>query len=306
MMAGCTFVLFGTIWANIFIAMLLSLIVAALIYMVGNIVRKQEYIEFSKGELYNFFITGALVLSFSAIILFATELSCPQAGQGDLFTQALVKISTILYGSVYTTLKNLFQIMLEISTLSNMVVEYGGIKFNPFGGLRYFYTSLNVVSFIMESVFASLYIQMVALMVFKEIALTIMFPIGIFLRALPMTRDAGTFMMVLAFSLYTVYPYIYVVTLEAYDKIQESATYDNLTRSFYSNTGAVYGAYKAFQTVENGLFWGLTFANYSSIRNMFLELGGQLVIALVIPAIAILLTTAMVSSMMKFIKEVTA
>jgi len=302
---SCSLVILETIWANVFLAMLLSLLIAALIYMVGNLIRKQEYIEFSKSEMYNFLVTGALVISFLGIVAIVNEISCPNSS-ASLFDQAVSGMSTILYDSVYRTLRNLFQMMLTVSTLSNMVVEFSGVKFNPFGGLRYLYTSLNVVSFIMESVFASLYIQLIALVVFKEIALSIIFPVGIFLRAFSLTRDAGSFLMALSLSLYTVYPYIYVVSLDAYKTVQQDITYDKLTSGFYHSGGFAYSAYNVFSKIENTAFWGLTFFNYYGMRAMFLDLGGQLVLSLVIPAIAILLSTALVSSLMKFIKEVTA
>lgn len=301
---SCTASIFGSVWANIFIALTISLLVAALAYMFGNLLKREDYIEFGKTELYNFVITFVLVLSFSSIALFAMELSCsPTAGGTDMFEQALSSISTILYGSVYSVLRSLFQIMLEISALSNLSLTFSGVKLSPLAGLRNMYTSLNVVSFILESVFASLYIQNILLMVLKETAFTFMFPVGIFLRALPITRDAGTFLMALSFSLFTIYPYIYVVSLDAYSQVQSQMHYDSIVRTIHHTPGFTYTTAKA---VDDTIFYVLTAFNYKSVRDMFITLGGHLFLALVIPAIAIILSVAMTSSIVKFLKEVGA
>ncbi|MGC8923885.1 MAG: hypothetical protein ACP5H8_00845 [Candidatus Micrarchaeia archaeon] len=46
-------------------------------------------------------------------------------------------------------------------------------------------------------------------------------------------------------------------------------------------------------------------ALYSSIKEMFYDIGAHLFIAVIIPSLAIILTVAMTQSIYKFIKEVT-
>ncbi|MCX8200182.1 MAG: hypothetical protein N3G76_01810 [Candidatus Micrarchaeota archaeon] len=302
---SCAVVFIGSIWANILIALTLSILISAFAYMIGNLFKHENYIEFGKTELYNFIITSALVLSFTTLAMLAMEISCSQENgtSANLFQQALEKMNTILYGSVYATLKSLFQIMLEISVFSNMSLSFSGVKMMPLTGLKNFYTSLSVISFILESVFASLYLQAILLMVLKETAFTFIFPVGIFLRALPITRDAGTFLMVVSFSLFTIYPYIYVVSLNAYSLAHQEMQYDKIMSSLHHTPGFLYKSTKA---IEDGTFYALTAFNYPSMRDMFIELGGHLFLALVVPAIAIVMTTAMTSSIIKFLKEVGA
>ncbi len=304
MVLSCTTpVIGGLIWQNVFLAMLIMLLIVSLSYMLGNLLRREEYIEFSKRELYNVFVTGALVASFTTIVAIANELSCSTANGASLFERAVEGMNTVVYSEVYPILRNLFMMMLEISALSNMTVVTFSIKFNPLGGLKYFYTSLNVVSFILESVFASLYIQSLLLIVLKETAFSITMPVGIFLRAFPMTRDAGTFLMALALSLYTIYPYIYVVSLDTYKAVITQITYDDIASGIHT-TPSIWT--KFFSGVENKIFYVLTAFNYDGIRDMFLSLGGHLFLAIAIPALAIILSVAMANSILKFIKEVSA
>ncbi|MEM3364364.1 MAG: hypothetical protein QXS93_02530 [Candidatus Micrarchaeia archaeon] len=302
---SCALVFIDGIWANIFIALTISILISALAYMLGNLLKREDYVEFGKTELYNFVVTFAIVFSFTTIVVFATELSCSQAnGQNvDLFQQVLEKMNNILYGSVYATLRNLFQIMLEISVFSNMSLSFSGVKIMPLAGLKNIYTSLNVISFIMESVFASLYLQSILLMILRETAFTFIFPVGIFLRALPITRDAGTFLMAVSFSFFTMYPYIYVISLDAYSHVQQQIQYEQVISSIHHTPDK---AYSFFKSVEDNTFYALTAFNYKSLRDMFLVLGGHLFLALVVPAIAIVMSTAMASSIIKFLKEVGA
>ncbi|MGC9057614.1 MAG: hypothetical protein ACP5H8_00850 [Candidatus Micrarchaeia archaeon] len=300
---GCGIEIVSAVWLNVFLALLIVFMLATLLYMLGNFLKKEEYIAMAKTEYYNFIVTFALVFSFTAIVGIANELSCPN-DQPDLFTQAIEKINNIMYSEIYPMLRTLFQIMFEASGLSNTTILYdkGDIKFTPMAGLKYFHTSLNVVSFILESVFASLYIQSFLLAILKETAFSILVPVGIFLRAFPITRDAGTILMSLSFSLYTIYPYLYVFSLDVYaSEIRPYFTYSELSRSIYS-----YGLIGDFATkVESVLFYALTFATYSSIKEMFYDIGAHLFIAVIIPSLAIILTVAMTQSIYKFIKEVT-
>jgi hypothetical protein len=140
------------------------------------------------------------------------------------------------------------------------------------------------------------------LAILKETAFSIVMPVGIFLRAFPITRDAGTMLMALSFSLYTLYPYIYVFSLDVYaNEIQPYITYSALSQSIY-NLGLV-GSFAS--KVESVLFYSLTFATYTSIKEMFYDIGAHLFIAVIIPSLTIILTVAMTHSIYKFIKEVT-
>lgn len=298
---ACSLIIIGAIWQNISIALALVLLLAALIYMIGNFARKEEYIEHSKSELYNFAVTLALVLSFAGIAALANDLSCADSGN-TLFDLAMDRMNSILNSDIYPVLRSLFMIMLEVSAFSNMAVSFSGVKFTPLGGLKYFYTSLNVVSFVMESVFASIYIQMLLLAIFKETAFSVIMPVGIFLRAFHMTRDAGTFLIALSFSLYTLYPYLYTVSLEALDDIRDKLTLDEIVR----DASHTYSFFDSFRAVEDYTFHGLTYAQYPTLKSMMFDFGRHLFSAVALPALTIILSVALTNSLMRFIKEVSA
>ncbi|MCX8205783.1 MAG: hypothetical protein N3H30_00980, partial [Candidatus Micrarchaeota archaeon] len=304
----------GGIGPAIAAALALMIVVAALLYMLGNLFRREEYVEMSKRELYNVAVTITLAFMFTGIVAFANEASCSASSDGKpIFDTAIAGMNKVMYGELYPMLRSLFQIMLEISALSNFSMQLIGAKFQPLAGFRYLYTSLNVVSFIMESMFASLYLQSMLLVLLKSTAMTIVFPIGIFLRTFPLLRDAGTFLMVVAFSFYTVFPYIYVASLGIVDNVKDKMTYEKITEEFghsYDScsgleTAACY-LFLASKKFEDASFWALTAANYTSIRNMFVSIGNHIFLGVVMPALAVILSVAMSQSIIRFIKEVTS
>lgn len=311
---GCSFTVLGGIGPAIMASLALMIVVAGLLYMLGNMFRKEEYVEMSKRELYNVAVTIALAVMFTGIVALANELSCADAGGKPIFDRAIDGMNKVIYGDVYPVLRSLFEMMIEISALSNVSIKIIAFKFQPFAGFRYLYTSLNIISFIMESTFASLYLQSMLLALLKATAMTIVFPMGIFLRTFPMLRDAGTFLMALAFSLYTVFPYIYIVSLDVYDDVRDQMRYDEITRDFlhsYDSCSGFFGTLACYimegsRKFENASIWVLTAANYVGLRDMFLSIGGHLFVGLVVPAISLILTIAMAQSVIRFIKEVTS
>ncbi len=301
---SCAYMFINSIFGNIFLATLIVFLFSTLVYMIGKLFNRPEYVEYAKTEYYNFFVTLALVFSFASIAGIAMQLSCSPNG-ADLFDQATSRLSNIIYGEIYPTLKNLFQIMLESSFISNFTINFskGEISFVPGAGFKYFYASINVVSYILEVMFASIYIQSFLMVILKHTAFTILFPIGIFLRAFPMTRDAGTYIMALIFALYVAFPYFYVVSLDAYDQMTNLHTYESFSEEMYHSPTLISSYSRA---VENAIFFMISAASYASIREMFFNIGAYLFIAVSVPALSIILSISLATSLIKFLKEVSA
>ncbi len=292
------------------LGILLSLVVSTIIYMVGKAI-KRDYVELAKIELFNASVNVIIIASIALIVAAANVITCSVQG-GSLFDLAIDHIYNVIYNIIYPMLETLMYIMSTSSFLQNLTLDMKAVKLNPLAGLSAFTSSINVVSFILETAFASLYIQSFLLLLFKEVAMVVLLPLAIALRAFPYMRDAGNFLIGLVFSLYIVYPFFYVYMYDVFlNDIHNQLDYDNIDKivrnnimrspSMFSKIVSFFDAY----SIDNLAIWGMSLANYSSLRDLVFGMGAVLFVSVAVPALNIILTVSIGVSISRFLKEVT-
>jgi len=85
------------------------------------------------------------------------------------------------------------------STYASVIERMSGLLFTPFVG--------------------SLYAQLIFLQLSQAFAFTLLLPIGVVLRAIPLARKGGSFLIALSFGLYVVLPLMYVVNYDISKKV---------------------------------------------------------------------------------------
>jgi hypothetical protein len=271
-------------------------------YMLGSIFKEEKYKLFAKKEAYNLFLSLLLLILFFPIVTVVESVTCTSHNV-SMYDFTINNMENVLYGEIYPIISSLYKISIFQTSVSHLKLSFGAGTFKPLGFLGDVSKSLNVVSFIMEISFSSIYIQALALSFFKVTAFNIFFPLGILFRGIPLLRNYGSFVIAFSIALSTIYPFIYFISFDAYYGVFSSMNFkDNVNDLFYPK-----GIFSRIAVgLDNTMFWFLTFAEYNSLRDMFFTFGRVLFLAVGIPAFAIILTFACASSINKFLNRLSA
>lgn len=276
----------------------LIVVILGLFYMLGSFFNQEKYKAFTKREFYNLAIS-LLLVSFFLPIVGIVEIATCQNGI-SMYDNTIQKMEGIMYGEIYPIISNLYRMSIIQTSMSAFTLKFGPGSFKPFSFLNSFSQSLNLVNFIIQTTFTSLYLQSIALSFFKVTAFNLFLPLGIFFRAIPYLRSYGTFIMAFSISLATIYPYIYFVGLNAYYDSLSDYNFQNVVGEIISPTSGSLSL-----KMDNAFFMFLSVFSYNSLRDIFFTFGRVLFLAVGIPALAIIFTVACTSSLSKFLKDVT-
>ncbi len=268
-------------------------------YMIGSIFNEEKYKSFAKKEAYNLFISLLLLVLFFPIVSLVESVTCDSAGV-SMYDFTIQRMEGILYGEVYPILSSIYKISIYQNSLAGLKLSFGAGSFKPLGFLGSVSQSLNMVSYGMELAFTSVYIQTIALSFFKVTAFNIFFPLGILFRAIPLLRNYGGFIISISIAFSTIYPFFYYITLDAYYSILDGMNFQNTVNDIFHSTGVFANIGVG---LDNALFWFLTFAEYDSLRDIFFTFGRVFFLAVGIPALALILTTAGASSINTFLNK---
>jgi hypothetical protein len=281
------------------LATVVGLIVSILgiAYMLGSIFNEEKYKSFAKREFYNLAISLLLITLFLPIIGVIEVTTC-QNGV-SMYDNTIQKMENIMYGEIYPVVSNLYRMSIIQTSMSGLSLKFGPGSFKPLAFLNSFSQSLNLVNFIIQITFTSLYIQSIALSFLKVTAFNLFFPLGIFFRAIPYLRSYGTLIMAFSLSLATIYPYIYFVSLNVYYDSLSDFTFSKTVEEIITPTD-----YSLTMNIDNAFFLFLSVFHYNSLRDIFFTFGRVLFLAVGIPALALIFTVACTSSISKFLKDV--
>ncbi len=206
------------------LVIVLMFFVVALLYMIGRLLRRTDFEAMAKTELREVLISVAMgfgVFAFALVLCSGASIMMSEYAPdefSDQFSYAEIYIKELIALG-----KEMFVNLWSLSiTLSSMKFEapIGKIPYignvaktiNPFGILPVLGNAIGIVSGLIISPFVgSLHAQLILLQISEAFALTIILPIGMILRAIPITRDGGAFMIALAFGLYIIFPFMYVI-----------------------------------------------------------------------------------------------
>lgn len=291
-----------TVFLFLAVAVGLIVVIISFSYMLGSIFREEKYKSFAKKELYNLSISMLLLVLFLPFVSVVESVTC--ASGMSMYDYTIKGMDNILYGEIYPVLSNLYKMSIQQASLSVLKINFGPGTFKPLKFLGDISKSLNMVSFIMEMTFTSIYIQSLALSFLKVTSLNIFFPLGILFRALPYLRSYGNFLIAFSISLSTIYPYIYYISLQTYYDVLTSMNFKENVQDVISSKSFLSGTQNLVRVVDDAGFWFLSFFSYNSLRDIYFTFGRILFLSVGIPAMAIIFTVACASSISKFFREI--
>lgn len=185
-------------------------------YLISKLLKVPEweaYLSVEMSQLMNSFL-----VMFFVVALFATSEVVVASMTGTTSNPPLAAAQFLrewVADSVLTGLFDIFTIQACTSILSTFSRRIGEMVltnvYKVFPGMDTFVSISNVLAFGLMSIYGSISFQIVILTFIDAIAVPLLLPGGLILRFFPPTRDAGSFLIALAFSFQLVFPATFLV-----------------------------------------------------------------------------------------------
>lgn len=298
--------------AVIFIVSSLTLIT----YLAAKIFKVSEweaYLNIEMSNLINSFLILLFIMGFfavsSVIAIGITKESSPPL--------AAVEVIRGLTNSVLEATMDVYTIQACTSVLATYHRRIGEAVLTPtfrvFPGIDTFVSITNVLALGFVMVYGSLNVQIALLNFIDAIVVPFILPAGLVLRFFPPTKEAGAFLIALAFGFQIVFPTVYYINAQALNDIGVTEY-----RSDIFPISALCGMSYAYFTVPPVLLQGLYAPLASTLQKIFSEgvvhglsmsifipllrnLSAVSLLALFAPALSMILTIASINAMTKFI-----
>ncbi len=195
------------------ILVLITFFVISIVYMLSQFLKRPDWAYWAKSEMWQTIIACILVGGIFAITGLACVIAENLAG-GDPFFISDRYLHNLVWNKVVPAVDNLFKLSFQAQKESvyttAMVSCSFGVCFQPHAGLATLSYNFETMAALITPFGASLLFQKLFLQFIKEIAFSIILPIGLILKVFPFTRDAGAFLIAAALAFYVVFPLTYV------------------------------------------------------------------------------------------------
>jgi len=290
--------------------------IVLLTFLASRIFKVPEWEAYLNIELTNLvhsflillFIVGFFIVS-SAVATSITGASSPPL--------AAIEEVRVLTDSVLTATLDVYIIQSCTSVLGTYHRRIGEAVFTPtfrvFPGIDTFVSITNVLALGFVMVYGSLSAQLAFLNIIDAVMIPFVLPAGLILRFFPPTKEAGAFLIALAFAFQIVFPTAYVINGMALDNIGiQTYTSDKFPISALCGLSYVYfsvppvllqGSFpflaSTLQTVfSEGVIHGMSMAIFLPVLKNLSEVS---LLAIFAPAVAMILTIASINALTKFI-----
>ena len=217
------------VWSYIGLASVMTLAVISFLFMMGRMIVKSEFEALARKELSQLFVS----LVLAVVIIGLATASCGAAqmlvqntiGEGNQFTASTQYLNTLIYKKGLPVIQQLWVSEFMLDMLSSLEVKSGlpaagsSLKFSPGAILVPFSKVVGLFGSLFNVIIGSLHAQLILIQLSQAFAMTLMLPLGMVLRTIPMLRKGGSFLMALAFGLYIVFPLTYVMDYAIYNTI---------------------------------------------------------------------------------------
>jgi hypothetical protein len=197
-------------------AVALSFAVISFLFMLGRMITKSEFEAMARKELRETLI--AIVIAVAVVGLAGVSCEGLKGVMADYapgqtqFSYSYEYINVLIYEIGVPSLQSMWLLSYSMKNMQLEVSLPAGMKYNMFAALSTYATVIErMAGLIFTPFIGSLHAQLLLLQLSQAFAITLILPIGMVLRAIPMARSGGSFLIALAFGLYVVLPLMYVV-----------------------------------------------------------------------------------------------
>ena len=201
------------------VAALAMFAVVAFYYMLGKLFGRRDMVASAVNELRQVLISvflGILLISLASISEEASKIAMRDVIKADYdyskpgyfhFNYAKDYLNTLIYSIGLPAIVDLWMFGYTLRATSQFI--------EPLAPLKYAANAIGTIIGMLFSFFvSSLHIQLLSLSFAEAFAFTVILPIGIVLRTIPITREGGCFLIAVAFASFLVWPFCYVINYE--------------------------------------------------------------------------------------------
>lgn len=308
------------IYFSFFVAFLL--LITYLLSKVFKVPEWEAYLNIELSSLLGSFLMVIFLLAFFAVGNGVA--SAYTGGTAAKPTQAAIMfMQSAVQFSVFQGMKDIYQVQMCTSILSTFTRRIGEYvltqTYKVFPGLDTFVQITNVVSLGLISVYGSLSAQIALLYLVDGTMEQFILPAGLILRFFPPTRDAGAFLIALAFGFQIIFPTTYMINRQIFEEIggtvypSQAAAVGYMCGGSYIIWGALLNPGNIiFSNIPGGQAMGFFLARImseatiqASYMSFFLPIMQNVaalsLLALFMPALSMVVTIAFINAMTKFI-----
>ena len=289
---------------------------------VFNVPEWEAYLSIELSNLAGSFVVLVFVLAFFAA---ADAFSLTVTGQPSAPAAAIELLRTTVANSVLTGMYDVFKIQTCTSMLATFSKRIGEAAltnvFKVFPGIDAFVSITNVVGYGLVAIYGSLSAQITLMNLIDASMAYFILPAGLILRFFPPMRDAGSFLIALAFGFQFIFPLVYMINgmvltdlqVPTYEQVRSEAIIQSLCGPFkfgvagiILNPNAVPKLFSYFP-VLGGVFKAVLSEPLLNLVPMleFVPIMQNVALlslfALFIPAFALVITIAFINAMTKFL-----
>ncbi len=277
--------------AWIMLALLIMTFIISLAHMVARIGNRPEWEAWAKNESYQLILSAVIAAS----IIFLADISCvvsTELAGGDAFDIS-DEFLTRNYEEAMSIIYSLYRTVFILDLMGNFQIASAT---NPlfvkpmFPGLSAIAGHFRSIIAIIALLAGNLMVQKIGLELIEQTAFNILLPLGLVLRVFPITRDAGSFIIAVAFGFYIVFPLTYVMASEVVASLPDEGNWAN----YLGLPGFPVPGPGAFFLIN--LFAGPLTSAFYMFRNLDLVLVGTF-----FPLLSITITIAFIKGLTKAI-----
>ena len=294
-------------------------------YLVSRIFQVPEWEAYLSIELSNLVASFVLLVFVLGFFGAGNLFSLMVVGKNYPTEAALGFLRETVANDVLTGMYDIFRIQTCTSMLSTISRRIGEAAltnvFKVFPGIDAFVSITNVIGYGFVAMYGSLSAQITLMNLIDATMVPFLLPAGLILRFFPPTRDAGAFIIALAFGFQFVFPLLYMVNALVL-KDMEAPTYNKVRSELIISS--ICGPFKfaAAGFLFNPMANAPIISKFPGIQTMFMRLLSEPVLnvlpmlemvpimqslallslyALFIPAFSMVITIAFINAMVKFL-----
>jgi len=220
------------IFSNTALVATLAITIAAIAIGLGIALKSKRITDFGKEELFQVFITLALIgivvsliqgidSTVDAVYTEYTNLSCDEFSfvSSEVHTSKAIDMSMCVCNKTLFYLDNIsfniIQTQFILGYLSKLGMNFDVISAQPFHSLTYYIDYMNNHLTLALNTKSLVVLTQVILQMIAVLAIPTLFPIGLFLRLFFPTRRLGAILIAISICFYIVFPTIMLMTFPA-------------------------------------------------------------------------------------------
>lgn len=285
------------------IAAMLMVLIITIVFMLGRVFRIPAWEAYLNVELYNLLFMLILITGMTGVYSVLNSIANTlNPNSGEIVEGAQKFLHRVLAEGVLPMYSDLL-VMETLTSMSNsfyLLIGPGVWSYTEkvVPGADAILSIVRIMMMGLLAIYVSLITQYMGL-AFVDFLMPIMLSLGIFLYIFPPTREAGAFLISFAFAFRVVLPFIYAVGEHILDDMWVKHNYGNYFNGYIPETLGM--RIRGLSSIKALIVPFATYFNLIALAPYFKAMSYLTLVAIFLPALAMLLSIGVMNSTIKFI-----